>query len=210
MCTRHNADIDYLNRRLHELLSSHFSCTTDEDRNFLDYLEHVICIHARDSARHRNLYFNSNSKISKTNSIIETIKNFTLSTKNILIFSNVWSIFFTFISSLLIYKYGKSFISILATLILLILLILNYIISNQNFKSRELKLRRHCETWVRHECAYQRLTIEIMTYVNSVGKYSDINNDDAKKLFKSTILDLYGEDIDNFENNMRGTEESIQ
>ena len=210
MCTHHNTDINYLNRRLHELLSSHFSCTTDEDRNFLDYLEQIINIHSTNSTRHRNLYYNSNSQISKTNSLIETIKNFTLSTKNTLILSNTLSVFFTSISSLLIYKYGKSFISIFVILILLILLVLNYIISNQNFKSRELKLRRHCETWVRHECAYQRLNIEIMSYVNLVGKYNNMKHADAKKLFKSTILDLYGEDINNFENNMRGTEESIQ
>ena len=203
-------NIEYLDERLYEMLELHFCADCDEDKNFLEYLKLILNTHEKESERHKRLYFEKNSQNFKNNSFFNLIIGIFSKFNNISLFHDIVLLFFTIILNNFLLKFKISYFLIVFIIGFLLLLVCNYYISKLTIQTKELKLDRHSETWVRHECAYQNLKIEIITYINLVGIYNGKNSNEAKKIFKKSIIDLYKQDINQFQNNMKKSEEIIK
>lgn len=59
------------------------------------------------------------------------------------------------------------------------------------------------ETWVRHSVNLNRMTVEIIQYLDMAGEYDLLGSIDAYKLFRRNSLKILSDNMNTFQNNMK-------
>ena len=165
--------------------------------------------HDKEATKHKHKYFKINTKVNRGISFTKSVKTWKdvilamipgiSATVIVQVILNVFKDYFETNNNARIIISIASIICLIITTLLCIRMLFGI-----ESSKKELELRQHGETWVRHRTSWWTLKQEMLWYLYDLGEYSQKTQLEKKQFFMERIILLENEDMEVFKKNMSG------